>query len=341
MSLRAGRLEGKKERGKMMRYGEIQYVNKPVSRILYGTAMPPFNEGKDGSALFDAMYELGINTFDTARVYGDAEKSLGKWIEERGLRKEVVILSKCAHPLPDGTKRVGEKEIRADFALSSEYLRTEYIDIYLAHRDDTDVPAGEIVEIFNALHAEGKIGAFGGSNWTHERIEEANEYAYKHDMLPFCVSSPNYGLAEQVKDLWGGGSISISGSNGGAARAWYQREKMPVIAYSSLGRGLFSGKLKSADAALADRVLDEFAMKGYAYPQNFERLRRCEELAEKKGKSVSQIAMAWLFGQELDTFAVVSTSKKQRMQENIAAMELALTKAELLYLDLREKETEK
>lgn len=92
---------------------------------------------------------------------------------------------------------------------------------------------------------------------------------------------------------------------------------------------------------MADRVLDEFAMKGYAYPQNFERLRRCEELAEKKGKSVSQIAMAWLFGQELDTFAVVSTSKKQRMQENIAAMELALTKDELLYLDLREQEAEK
>lgn len=321
----------------MMRYGKIVNVDKPVSRILYGTAMPPFNDGGDGNALFDAMYELGINTFDTARVYGEAESSLGRWIEERGLRKQVVILSKCAHPAEDGRKRVSEKAIRADFALSSENLRTDYIDIYLAHRDDTAVPAGEIIEVFNALHAEGRIGAFGGSNWTHERIEEANEYAYKHDMLPFTVSSPNFGLAEQVKDMWGGGSISISGPKGAAARTWYQKENMPVIAYSSLGRGLFSGKLKSSDAENADQVLDGFAMKGYAYPQNFERLRRCEELAHEKECSVSQIAMAWLFSQEVNTFAVVSTSKPQRMQENIAAMELALTKEELLYLDLQQE----
>lgn len=319
-----------------MQYGEIKYVNKPVSRILYGTAMEPFNIGGDGNALFDAMYELGINSFDTARVYGEAEKVLGRWVEKRGLRDKVVILSKCVHPLPDGTRRVSEKEIRADFRISSECLRTDYIDIYLAHRDDVQVPVEEIVEAFNALHAEGKIGAFGGSNWTHERIEQANEYAYKHDMIPFTVSSPNFGLAEQVKDLWGGGSISISGPANLAARKWYKKEQMPVIAYSSLGRGLFSGKLKSEDAAHANKVLDEFAMKGYAYPQNFERLKRCEELAEKKGCSVSQIAMAWIFKQEINTFAVVSTSKSVRMQENIQAMEIGLTEAEMNYLDLQE-----
>ncbi len=319
-----------------MQYGEISYVKKPVSRILYGTAMAPFNVGGDGNALFDAMYALGINAFDTARVYGEAECVLGRWIEERGLRDKVVILSKCAHPLPDGTKRVCEKEIRADFQISSECLRTDYIDIYLAHRDDKEMPVGEIVEAFNALHAESKIGAFGGSNWTHRRIEEANEYAYKHDMLPFTVSSPNFGLAEQVKDLWGGGSISISGPSGTEARKWYVKEQMPVVAYSSLGRGLFSGKLKSTEAAHADKVLDEFSMKGYAYPQNFERLKRCEELAAEKGCSVSQIAMAWLFRQKLNTFAVVSTSKARRMQENIKAMELELTRSELNYLDLQE-----
>jgi len=319
-----------------MQYGEISCVKKPVSRILYGTAMPPFNIGGNGDDLLDAMYALGINTFDTARVYGDAEKVLGEWIEKRQLRDKVVILSKCAHPTPEGEKRVSEKDIREDFALSSQLLRTDYIDIYLAHRDDTEVPAGEIVEIFNALHAEGKIGAFGGSNWTHRRIEEANEYAYKHDMLPFTVSSPNFGLAEQVKDLWGGGSISISGPSGAEARKWYEKERMPVVAYSSLGRGLFSGKLKSTEAAHADKVLDEFAMKGYAYPQNFERLRRCEEMAVQKGCSISQLAMAWIFRQELNTFAVVSTSKQERMKDNIEAMDIELTAEEIRYLDLQE-----
>ena len=179
--------------GRNMKYARIPYVKRDISRIFYGTATPPFSTSGEGNELLDAMLELGVNAFDTARVYGNAENALGKWMEERGVRDRVTILSKCGHPDTDWTKRISEKEIRADFAQSSACLRTGYIDIYLAHRDDAAVPAGDVVEIFNAMHAEGKIGAFGGSNWTHERIEEANEYAYKHDMIPFTVSSPNFG----------------------------------------------------------------------------------------------------------------------------------------------------
>lgn len=320
-----------------MKYMEIPYVKNPVSRILYGTAMPPFSTNEDGNALLDAVFELGVTAFDTARVYGDSEKTIGRWIESRENRDRIVLLSKCAHPLPDGTKRVDEKEIRADFKMSSEALRTNYIDIYLLHRDDPFVPAGDIVEIMNALHAEGKIGAFGGSNWTHERIEQANEYAYKHAMIPFSISSPNFGLAEQVDDPWGGGCISIAGPSGEAGRLWYEKNGMPVIAYSSLGRGLFSGKVKSSEPERAGEAMDEFALKGYAYPDNFKRLYRCEELAKEKGCSVPQIAMAWLFGQKVNTFAVVSTTKPERMKENIAALDIILTQAELDYLDLKQE----
>ena len=319
----------------VMKYTTIPYVEKQVSRIFYGTAMMPFLAGEDGSELLDAIYKTGVNAFDTARGYMDAEASLGKWVEERGLREKVVILSKCAHPDQEGNKRVSEKCIREDFAVSSTKLRTDYIDIYLLHRDDPDVPAGQVVEIMNALHAEGKIGAFGGSNWSYERIEEANEYAYKHDMVPFSVSSPNFGLADQIEDPWGGGCVTISGPSNEAARNWYIHNHMPVIAYSSLGRGLFSGRLKSQEADRAAEVLDPVAMKGYGYPENFERLRRCEELAQEKNCTVSQIAMSWLFHQEVNTFAVVSTSSAARMQQNIDAMYIELSKKELLYLDLR------
>lgn len=78
-------------------------------------------------------------------------------------------------------------------------LGENYIDIYLLHLDDPDVDVAVPVEVMNALHAEGKIGAFGGSNWTHQRIEEANEYAYRRGLIPFTVSSPNFGLADQVQ----------------------------------------------------------------------------------------------------------------------------------------------
>ncbi len=323
--------------GRTMKFAEIPYVKKRVSRIFYGTANPPFSTKGEGNALLDGMFELGINAFDTARVYGLAEQALGKWMDERGLRDQVVILSKCAHPDTDWTKRLHEKEIRSDFRVSAENLRSDYIDIYLAHRDDPQVAAGDVVEIFNALHAEGKIGAFGGSNWSHRRIEEANEYAYQHNMIPFTVSSPNFGLAEQVRDMWGGGGLGISGPGQRGARDWYEKNGMPVIAYSGLGRGLFSGRVKSAQPERAGEVMDDFAMKGYACPENFERLRRCEEVAAQYGCSVPQMAMAWLFGQRLNTFAVVSTAKTERMQENIAALDIEPKEKVLRYLDLEEE----
>lgn len=76
-------------------------------------------------------------------------------------------------------------------------------------------------------------------------------------------------------------------------------------------------------------------MRGYACPENFERLRRCEELAEKKNCAVSQIAMAWIFQQELNTLAVVGTSNASRMKANIEAMHIGLSKEEAAYLDLQ------
>jgi aryl-alcohol dehydrogenase-like predicted oxidoreductase len=317
-----------------MQYVTIPYVDKKVSRIFYGTASQPFQEGKDVNELLDAVFAMGVNTFDTARQYGLSEKSLGKWIHDRGNREEIVILSKCGHPAPSGRKRISEKEIREDFARSVSCLNTDYIDIYLLHRDDPEIEVGRIVEILNAMHAEGKIGAFGGSNWTHQRIQEANEYAYKHDLIPFSVSSPNFGLAEQVQDPWGGGCVTISGPSNQPARAWYGQNQMPVVAYSSLGRGLFSGRVKGDEPEQASLYMDEFAMKGYGCPENFERLRRCEKLAEEKGCSVAQIAMAWIYHQKLNTFAVVSTTNAARMQENIEALSISLTEEEVQYLDL-------
>lgn len=318
-----------------MEYVEIPYVKKKVSRIIFGTAMPPFMMGGNGNDLLDAMYDLGVNTFDMARNYMASELSVGRWLEEKDMREKVVLLSKCGHPSMFGRKRINEAEMRKDFRKSSGYLHTDYLDIYLLHRDDPEVDAGEIVEIFNAMHSEGKIGAFGGSNWTHERIEQANEYAYKHNLIPFTVSSPNFGLADQIDDPWGGGCVTISGPANEKARDWYRQNQMPVIAYSSLGRGMFSGKVKSSESEKAGKILDATAVKGYVCPENFERLRRCEELAERKGVSVPQIAMAWIFKQKLNTFAVVSTSSQERMQENIKALEIELTEEETLYLDLK------
>ncbi len=315
-----------------MEYRSISQVRLPVSRIIMGCASDGFNGGKNQNELLDAALAAGINTLDTARVYAQSERVIGQWLGKH--RDEVVLITKCAHPSLLHPMRLTERDIRKDCETSLRELGTDRIDMYLLHRDHPSVEPGAMIEIMNALKAEGKIDAFGASNWTCERFRQAQEYADRRGLVPFSVSSPHFSLARQQADPYGGGCVSLTGDENAAARRWYEETQIPVFAYSSLGRGLLSGKLKSADAARAGKVLDVFAMKGYGCTDNYERLARCEELAEKKGCTVAQIAMAWLYAQPLNTFAIVTMSSPARIQENIEALSLKLTEEECRYLNL-------
>jgi aryl-alcohol dehydrogenase-like predicted oxidoreductase len=317
-----------------MNYSKIPYVNKQVSRLVFGTAIKEIEDKKTAFTLLDAIYAEGINTFDTAVQYGDMELNFGEWVKERNLRDKVVIITKGAHP-NRWRNRLTPFDILSDFHDSLAKLRTDYVDIYFLHRDDLNVPVGPIVEVLNQLHKDGKIGAFGGSNWTHERIKAANEYATKHSLIPFTVSSPNFGLAEQVNDPWGGGCVSISGPKNINARKWYIEQNMPVFAYSCLARGVLAGKIKSSEQAKAGEVFDQPTVLGYCHPDNFKRLERVEKLAELKGYSVAQISLAWLMNQKVNTFALVSCRDPKHMKTNIEALYIKLTQDELQWLDLQ------
>ncbi len=320
----------------MEQFTTIPHVDKPVSRMFFGTQSQAMCMGKDSTDVLDSVIDAGIQTLDTARVYGESEKVIGKWMELRKNRNDLVILSKGGHPTFFGKKRISKKEICADLEQSLRYLKTDYIDIYLLHRDDPAVDAGEITEILNELHKEGKIGAFGGSNWTVERIKEANAYAAAHDLIPFEVSSPNFGLAEQVRDPWDGTCVTITGDAAREDRKWYAETKMPVVAYSSLGRGLFSGKFTSADVSHIKDYLDRAAMQGYTSEENYERLRRCETLAKEKNCLVPQLALAWMYHQPLNVFTIISSTKTTRMKSNLEALNISLTEEECKYLNLED-----
>ena len=131
--------------------------------------------------------------------------------------------------------------------------------------------------------------------------------------------------------------MTISGPAGEEDRKWYRESGMPVIAYSSLGRGMMSGRVRSGDPEGARQILDSFAQKGFLYPENLERLRRCEKLAAGKGTTVPQTAMRWIFSQGLNAFAVVSCSGPERIRKNAEALEISMTPEEAAWLDLREK----
>ncbi len=320
-----------------MKYAHIPYIDKPVSRIIFGTGGESFTKGGNFDDLLDGVLSLGVTTFDTARVYGRSEAVLGEWMERRNHREDVVLISKCAHPdILTWEKRVNHDAMWSDLRQSLSLLRTSYIDIYLLHRDNPEIPVGELVETFNEMYVIGKIRAFGGSNWTHERIEEANEYAYKHNLIPFSVSSPHFGLAEQVRDTWDPTCLSITGKEKEGARKWYGKNGMPVIAYASLCQGFFSGKLKYCEKEKAGEVLGEFAAQAYASEDNFDRLRRCEILAENMNAAVSQIALAWNLSQDMNVFSIVGSKSISRMQENVGAAEIQLTEEEAAYLNLED-----
>jgi len=325
-----------------MIYKELPYVANPVSRIVFGCAVEPMLQGKDIFETLDMAYDAGINTFDTAANYGLSEVSLGNWLTSRKLHDKTVIISKCCHPeqkYNNGADRVTPEAIEQDFLQSVERLGTEHIDIYFLHRDDLKVDVGPIIEALNKLHSQGKIGAFGGSNWTVSRIRQANDYAKNHNLVPFTVSSPNFGLADQIGDPWemGGGCVTISGPNNEADRDWYSKNKMPVFAYSSLGHGLFTGRIKSFQEELAAEFLDPAAVKGYCCHENFERLARVEILADKLGYSVPQIAIAWMLHQPMEVFSLVSSMNEVNIRKNIDALDIKLSQKECDWLDLKTK----
>lgn len=316
-----------------MEYGQVPGVGKPVSRIVLGTMIINSAEMERSTALLDDALALGCTTLDTAHVYGggNSERAIGLWMEQRGNRDRLVILGKGAHHNQD-RRRVTPFDIAADLHDSLARLRSDTIDIYLLHRDDPDAPVGPIVEALNEHHAAGRIRAFGGSNWTHQRIAEANEYAEAHSLVPFAASSPNFSLAAQVEDPWGGGSVTLSGPDNVTARQWYQDNQMAVFAWSSLARGLFSGRITRQNY---ETEADGACRRAYCHEENFQRLDRVRTLAAEKGLSVPQIALAYVMNCPLDLFALVGAATRAELEAAVQALRVKLTPSEMAWLDLR------
>ncbi len=318
-----------------MQYGHIPGIARPVSRLVQGSVMVTTHDLDGSFRLLDAVFALGCNTFDTAHVYGqgDNERAMGRWVHARGNREQVVIIGKGAHHNAD-RKRVTPFDITADLFDSLARFRFDYIDLYLLHRDDPSVPVGPIVETLNEHRAAGRIRAFGGSNWSHERIAEANAYAAAHGLTPFVASSPNFSLAEQYREPWEG-CVSISGPQHAAARAWYAAHRMPLFTWSSLAGGFFSGRLRRDNLDTFEEYLDRLAVHSYAGEENFRRLDRAQQLGDAKGLSIPQIALAYVMSQPLDIYALVGCRTPEEFAANVVAADTRLTPEECAWLDLR------
>lgn len=322
-----------------MKYGNITGVAKPMPHLVQGTTMIGGRDEEWEFALLDAVYDLGARAFDTANTYagGNNERAFGKWVRERGVRDEVIVIGKGSHPKGDRHNRVTPEDITSDIHESLERFGFDFIDLYLLHRDDPAVPVGPIVETLNQHQRAGRIGAFGGSNWSVERFAEANAYAHEHGLTPFVASSPNFSLAEQAKPPWEG-CLTISGPEHAADRAWYAEHKTPLFTWSSLAGGFFSGRYTRENISSFDDYNSKVVAEAYGIERNFQRLDRASELAKKKGLTLPQIALAYVLSQPLEIYALTAPHSADEYRANAQAAEIKLAPEELAWLDLRAAE---
>jgi predicted dehydrogenase/aryl-alcohol dehydrogenase-like predicted oxidoreductase len=312
-----------RQQSRQMRYGRIAGIEKPVSRLVMGTMMLSPDNLPAAFALLDHFYEIGGSAVDTAYVYGmgRSERALGQWLRRRDLREEIVVIGKAA-----ATARCTPEMVTRELMESLDRLDIGAIDLFLMHRDNVDVPVGEFVECLNEHRRAGRIGAFGGSNWTTERLEAANDYAAAHDLAPFVASSPNFSLARWNEPMW----ADCVAATDDASRAWHERTGMPLFAWSSQASGFFTGRFGEADR-------DDPALRGivrtWFSAENFARLERARELAERRGVTATQIALAYVLCQPLEIYALIGPQSIEETRTSALALAVELSPEELRWLE--------
>ena len=318
-----------------MRYGSIPGVGDRVSRLVLGSMVFSIKPDafENTCRLLDRFTEAGGTTVDTARIYaqGTSETAFGKWLDRSGKRDDVVVLGKGAHHNSETLeRRVTPAAIHEDIETSLREMRLDAIDIYILHKDDPEAEVGPIVETLNEEAAAGRIKAFGGSSWSTQRLDEANAYAAEHGLRPFTVSSPNLALAVPNEPMWVG-CISIAGDD--PAQAWYQATGMPVFAWSAQARGFFSGRFNPEliEGATTDA---QNVIRTYYSADNWERYRRADELAELKGCTLRQVALAWVLHSSLDVYALIGPATLSELDDCLGALDVELSPAEVAWLNL-------
>lgn len=307
--------------GSRMKYGEIAGVGKPVSRMVMGVMLTGAQMYMPHiSMLFDEFFACGGNCFDTAHIYagGLSEQALGKWIQNRGIRKQVVVLDKGAH-----TPNCNPEDLTKQLMESLDRLGSDYIDLYLMHRDNTDIPVGEFVDVLNEHKNAGRIRAFGGSNWTIARVEAANEYAKSKGLTGFSAMSNNFSLARMVEPVWGG----CIASSDPESRAWFQKSKMPLMAWSSLARGFFvNGDPKN--------LSDDNMVQSWYSDDNFKRQERIKKMSAERGISIMSIAMAYVLCQPMELYALFGPATIDEMRISLQALDITLSPEDMKWLNL-------
>ncbi|MNH82440.1 General stress protein 69 [compost metagenome] len=307
-----------------MDYISIPQCRRPVSRLIKGSDYFKHDVYEKVCQNLDAFLAISGNTIDTANIYcgGESEEVIGRYMKDRGNRDQLVILTKGAHHNEKGP-RVTKQDIASDLETSLQRLQTDHIELYALHRDDTNQKVGDIIEWLNEHIQAGRIGAIGASNWTWQRLQEANEYADEHGLVGFTFNSPNLSLAKPNEPFWAG-CVSADEDT----LVWHERSQFPLLSWSSQARGFFTGRFSPAVRDNADMV------RVFYNDSNWERLRRAGELAAEKNVTMVQIALAYVINQPFPTCALIGAQSLEELISCDEGSRIRLTSDEMDWLDL-------
>ncbi len=299
-----------------MRYRTLGSSDLEVSEISLGSWLT-YAGGVDADATracTDAAFEVGINFFDTANVYGRgaAETAWGEILSGRA-RDSYILATKVFFPMSDDPEDRGlsAAQIAKQIDASLARLQTDHVDLYQCHRFDVSVPIEETVEALAQVVADGKARYLGFSEWTPEQIQAAIDVAGP-DL--FVSSQPQYSMLWQAPEAE---VFPLSHDNGIAQIVW-----------SPLGQGVLTGKYKPGEPVPAGSRAASESMSGFIDRlmgrQTLEAVQRLVPIAEGAGLSMAEMALAWVLRRPELASAIVGASRPEQVHANAAASGIEL-----------------
>jgi len=314
-----------------MEYRRLGRTGLKVSELCLGTMTFRWTSTeRQARAVLDRAWHAGINFIDTADVYsrwapgnpgGVAERILGEWLRGKP-REQLVIATKVRGrmwPGPNGEGLSRQHILRA-VEDSLRRLNTDYIDLYQTHSPDWDTPQEETLGALDDLVAAGKVRYLGASNHAAWLLTKALWISDAHGWARYDSIQPHYNLIhrrEVEPDL----------------AALCLDQGIGLIPYSPLAAGFLTGKYTRVGAGEGGRLAEGERLKRLATRQNFDVLDALREMGEARGKTVAQMALAWLLTQPFVTAPIVGANTVAQLDESLGAAGVRLTEDEMQRLD--------
>jgi aryl-alcohol dehydrogenase-like predicted oxidoreductase len=281
--------------------------------------------------VMDAFVERGGNFLDTADFYsrwlsghhgGESEEIIGRWMQQRGNRHQMIIASKVYQPMGEhpNDRGLSRKHIIEALEASLCRLRTDYIDLYLAHAFDAETPIEETLQALDDARRAGKIRYAGASNYPAWRLVEALWKAEVHHTLRFDCLEPHYNLvhrAEFERDL----------------QTICQQYQIAVLPYSPLANGFLTGKYSRGQAQTVESARARSVRSRYDREETWRALVLVEQIAQESGSTPTAIALAWLLAQTVVTAPILGARSVQQLESCLEPLTVTLTPDQMARLN--------